>query len=521
MHAAAPPGCDRGAYNCGDTHARNDMQQLSGQDASFIYLDSTQGRTHVGMLGIYDQSTAPSAKVRFKDIIGHVESRLGTAGVFRQKLVRVPMDLDNPWWVDDEDFDIEFHVRHIALPRPGDWRQFCILVARLHSRPLDMARPLWEMNVIEGLNNIPWLPKSSFAIYTKMHHAAVDGHTGTEITAGMHDTSPEPAPRPPRTRWRPEPGPGQAGILVRAGLNNVITPVRMARHVFGAAPGLAKTVLKRFTGGEGDERMRVPRTRFNGKITQHRVVDGTRFSLEEVSRVRVAVAGSTVNDVVLSIAGGALRRYLEAKDELPGDSLVAFAPINVRRENERNTGGNQVSLMRAALRTDIADPVERLAAVHRGTSRSKEITNAIGARELTDLNKYTPPATLALAGRLITRAALLSRTPLVNCVVTNVPGAQVPLYLNGARLLSMGGLGPIVNGMGLIIVVVSYNGELTMTLTSDREMVPDPAFFTECINESWSALKSAAAKAAGPAKKSAPRKKKSSRPAASGGRRRA
>ncbi len=289
----------------------------------------------------------------------------------------------------------------------------------------------------------------------------------------------------------------------------------MARHVIGAAPGLAQTVLKRFTGGENDERLRVPRTRFNGKITQHRVVDGTRFSLEEVSRVRAAVPGSTVNDVVLSIAGGALRRYLEAKDELPGDSLVAFAPINVRREEERHTGGNQVSLMRAALRTDVADPVERLAAVHRGTSRSKEITNAIGARELTDLNKFTPPATLALAGRLITRAALLSRTPLVNCVVTNVPGAQVPLYLNGARLLSMGGLGPIVNGMGLIIVVVSYNGELTMTLTSDREIVPDPAFFTECIDESWASLKDAAAKAKG-----AGGKKKSARRAAGGAGRR-
>ncbi len=476
------------------------MQQLSGQDASFVYLDSTKGRTHVGSLCIYDQSTAPGGKVRFKDILAHVESRLDTSPVFRQKLVRVPMDLDNPWWVDDDDFDLEFHVRHIALPRPGDWRQFCILVARLHSRPLDMDRPLWEMYVVEGLSNIPWLPKTSFALFTKMHHAAVDGHTGQEITAGMHDTSPEPQPMPKRTRWRPEAGPGQAGILVRAGINNIVTPVRMARHVIGAAPGVAQTVLKRLTGSGSDDRLRVPRTRFNGKITPHRVFEGTRFSLAEISEARKTVPGATVNDVVLSIAGGALRRYLESKDELPGESLVAFAPINVRRDDEHHTGGNQVSLMRVALRSDVADPVERLAAVQRGTSRSKEITNAIGARELTDLNKFTPPATLALAGRLITRAALLSRTPMVNCVVTNVPGPQVPLYLNGAKMVWMGGLGPIVNGMGLIIVLVSYDGQLTMTVTSDREIMPDPSFFTECIDEAWADLKAAAA-AAAPARK--------------------
>ena len=171
------------------------MKQLSGQDAMFLHAELDGLPQHIGGVTIYDQSTAPGGKVRFKQILAMLEARAHLSPIFRRKLAFVPYGLGRPYWVEDPDFDIEYHVRHIALPKPGDWRQLCILAARLHAIPLPRDKPMWEMYVIEGLNNIPWLPKSSFAIYTKMHHAAVDGHTGTEITAGMHDTSPEPAPR--------------------------------------------------------------------------------------------------------------------------------------------------------------------------------------------------------------------------------------------------------------------------------------------------------------------------------------
>lgn len=236
-----------------------------------------------------------------------------------------------------------------------------------------------------------------------------------------------------------------------------------------------------------------PRTRFNTKVSSHRVQDGRNFDLGDIRRIREAVPGATVNDVVLGIVGGALRKYLNSKNELPVDPLVAMAPISVRTEMERGTYGNQVSAMMVALGTHLADPLVRLEYIHDDTKNSKAVTNAVGARMLTQYSELVSFGLLGLAARLYTQLGMAERTtPLVNAVVTNVPGPQVPLYFAGARMVRFQGMGPVADGMGLIHPVVSYCGEIAVCFTSDRDMMPDPAFYAQCLQDSFDELKQAA-----------------------------
>ena len=216
------------------------VKQLSGLDASFLYLETQNAPLHIGSFAIYDQSTAPGGRVTFKGILANVESRLHLARCFRQKLARAPFDLDHPYWIEDPDFDLEFHVRHIAVPQPGDWRQLCIQIARLHARPLDLSKPLWEMYVIEGLDNVDGAPPGSFAIMTKIHHAAIDGVSGAELATAIHDLEPHGSAPPPEKSWVPERDPSFLELGIRTAVNNVTNPFRLARSLRRNAPGLAR-----------------------------------------------------------------------------------------------------------------------------------------------------------------------------------------------------------------------------------------------------------------------------------------
>jgi diacylglycerol O-acyltransferase len=473
------------------------MQQLSGLDASFLYFETPNASMHIGWIAIYDPSTVPGLEgpLRFKDILRSIEERLHLARAFRQKLARVSMNLDHPWWVEDSNFDLEYHVRHIALPKPGDWRQLCIQAARLHSRPLDLTKPLWEMYVIEGLDNVEGLPQGSFAVLTKIHHAAIDGVSGAEITAAIHDLSSTPeSVRAPANTWAPEPDPSPWDLLARAAVHNMLQPFHFARVLGRTVPALGRVMRALWSSSLQVPALPrvVPRTRFSAPVTPHRVVEGRSFDLGTIREIKNHLEGATVNDVVLSICGGALRRYLQAKDELPEEPLVAMAPISVRDEGEKGSAGNRVSAMAVAIGTNVADPLERLHRVHEGAVQSKALTNAIGARLMTDYGQFIPSATAGLAARLYSRMALANRLrPVFNTVITNIPGPQVPLYAYGARLVTQFGLGPILDGMGLIHPVVSYCGQITIAVTSCREMMPDPAFYAHCLQDSFDELRDA------------------------------
>lgn len=483
------------------------MQQLSGMDSSFLYLETGNTPMHIGSLAIYDQSTAPGGRVTFKDILQFFNERLHKARAFRQRLVRVPLSLDYPYWIEDPDFDLEFHVRHIALPEPGDWRQLCIQAARLHARPLDRNKPLWEAYVIEGLDNVEGVPKGSFALVTKLHHAAVDGVSGAEISAAIHDLHPESDVEGPTQPWSPERFPTGVELLSKSALKSIGTPLKFGKLLYRSAPALAKVVAG-VSSRQLKIPVRVPRTRFNGHVSPHRVFDGRTFDLNDVKSIKNSQPGTTVNDVVVSICGGALRRYLEAKHELPAESLVAMAPMSARPDDQRKAAGNHVTAMSLPIRSDIADPIERLLAVNQESMKAKMLAHTMGPHLAADAAEFLPSTVSGLLARTFANSGLADRLPpLVNTVITNVPGVNVPLYSMGSKMVAVFGLGPVVHGLGLFQPVLSYNNTITISAVADRDMMPDPAFYSDCLQTSFDELKHATlGRPAAAGKKSAKRK---------------
>jgi diacylglycerol O-acyltransferase len=491
------------------------MRQLRGEDARFVYAETGHSNSNITLVSIYDPSTAPGGRVRFKGFLKHIESRLHLSPIFRQKLLRVPLELDYPYWIEDEGFDLEYHVRHIALPKPGDWRQFCIQASRIHARPLDLSRPLWELYLVEGLDAFLDLPPDSFAILAKIHHAAIDEKGGAEITTLLHDTTPQtPHPEPPEP-WFPESPPGPLSLLARAALHNMIQPFMVAAPLTRALRRVGPAVL----GSLGELWLhpeRLPITRFNAEVSPHRVFETRRFTLEEFKRIRSLVPGATINDAVLAVCGGALRRYLQTHDELPRPSLVASAPLSIRNTDSVPGVPTGLSLMSVPLETEIEDPVRRLRAIHRHTSSDEDIQQAVGAKELTDVTKHAPAATLAMSARLLTGSvlALGQHAPIASCTITNVPGPAIPMYLNGARMTYFSAIMPISDGMGLVFAVTSYDGKIIISPTSCREQIPDPEYFALCIRESFQEYLELAMKA--PSVRRRGGKKRASRPRAKG-----
>ncbi len=471
------------------------MRQLQGMDASFVAMETRNSPMHIGSILVYNPETAPGGFVRFKDILSFIESRMQLSKTIRQRLVRVPFDLDYPYWVEDPDFDLEYHVRHLALPKPGDWRQLCIQAARIFARPLDLTRPPWEFTVIEGLENVEGVPPGSYALVTKVHHAAIDGMSGVDLLEATHTLDPNAPPPNAPDDWQPEKIPNAAELLGKSYFNALTNPMKQLEVAAKAAPGLANAVkglAKR--DFEVSTNLVAPRSRFNRKISPHRVIQGMSVPLADIKAIRALSPGCKVNDVFLAIVGGALNKYLTAKDDLPKATLTAMAPISVREKDEKGDMGNQVAAMVAPLGTHIADHKERLEFVHAQTVNSKAMTDAMGARNMTEISKVSPALFMSLGARLYTELGLAERVKQpFSTVVTNVPGPPVPIYSTGARLESQMGLVCLTDGMGLGHVVQSYVDEATISFTACRDLLPDPDFYIECIRESFEELRDLAA----------------------------
>lgn len=461
------------------------MRQLSAQDATMLYAESPGAPNHVTGLCIYDPTSAPEP-VTFTGILRAVERRLHLARVFRERLVRLPFDLDHPYWIEDAGFDLEFHVRHLRLPLPGDWRQLCIQVARLHARPLDLTRPPWELYVIEGLDDVAGVPAGSFALVAKVHHSAIDGAAGVELVTAIHDLAPDaPPPEPPST-WQPDPVPSASELLGRAAWHGVQRPVHLLTTVRRSAPIFARLPFHVRSGRYSLPPVRVPKTRFNGPLSPHRVIDARSFPLNTLRTIKAAVPGATINDVGLAIVSGALRRYLLHVEELPDTTLSATCPMSLRaRRAASMISGNDIALMTVPLHTEIEDPLQRAAAICEATANSKERKRAIGARTLLEYAELLPGALIGLAVRAQAEMARWAGNALLaNTTVTNVPASPVPLYFCGARMVATYGLGPVLPGIGLLHLICSYCGVLSFTVTADRDTLPDPARYAECIEQS-------------------------------------
>lgn len=470
------------------------MQQLQGMDASFVAFERANSPMHIGSIAVYDPSTAPNGFVRYKDILSFMEQRMKLSKTMRQRLVKVPFDIDYPYWIEDPDFDLEYHVRHVALPKPGDRRQLAIQAARIFSRPLDLTRPPWEFTIVEGLDNIGGVPKGSYAIVSKVHHAAIDGMSGIDLMQALHTLTPDVEPPPGVDSWKPDRVPNPGLLFAKGYVSALINPLRQVGVAVRGAPGMIRAARGLMKGEfDFDAAAKTPRTRFNVKVSPNRVVEGRTIPLAHIKAMRELAPGSKVNDVMLAIIGGALHAYLKSKNELPDTSLTAMAPISVRAENEKNTMGNQVSAMLVPLGTHVADPAERLRYIYGETQKSKAMTNAIGSRQMTEMSKVSPSLFMALGARLYSQLGMANYIkPVINTVVTNVPGPPVPIYSAGARLMSLHGLICLMDGMALGHVVQSYVGDATISFTACRNAMPDPEFYVQCMEDSYRGLARAA-----------------------------
>ena len=417
----------------------------------------------------------------------NLAGRLRHSRSLRRRLVRVPLDLDYPWWVDDDAVDLEYHVARLALPEPADWRQLCWQVARFLARPIDLTRPPWELCVIEGLDGIEGLPKGAFVVVLKVHHASIDGVSGMELMAAIHDRE----PAPPSTGvdhegWEAE-APSAVGLLGRALPNAVWKPWRLLGVAAGLGPALYRRALGPQLGGEVSEAS-PPKTRFNAEVGPHRRVGGVRFELADVKAIKNAVPGATVNDVVLAVVGGGLRGYLEPLGELPAESLIAAMPMSVRTDQEMASGGVKLAATTVPLGTHIANPLERVGFVHRAAKARKAVRDGEDARKLLEIADSIPAGMMGLAGRVVSQLELAGKMRVANTVVTNVPGPSSPLYLSGAKMLDTYGFALVGSGLGLVNVVSSYCGGVTVGFQAGATMMPDPERYEECLRRSAAEL---------------------------------
>lgn len=444
-------------------------ERLSGLDASFLYMETPTLHMHVAMTAVFDPSTVPDG-YSFRRLRQHIDDRIPLAPVFQRRLVEVPLGLGHPVWVDDPDFDIDNHLRRAALPSPGGMRELAEFAADVDSRQLHRDRPLWEMWIVEGLED------GKIAMVAKMHHSTVDGVSGAELLGILLDLSPQP-PVPAALPVAQLGGhiPSDVELVGQALVTWAVRPFELTRTVLRTAQavlGVRRVRQRELPSGKGALPLTAPRTSLNVAITGRRRVAFAAANLADVKRLKNQT-GTTVNDVVLAMAAGALRSYLLAGDEVPDTPLVSVVPVSVAPDVAAMKGSNKISAMFVQLPTDEADPLERLRIVHEGTKGAKEEHRALGAGTLQDWAEHAAPSLFALSARLYTRMRLADHhRPIANLVVSNVPGPDFPLYLGGAEMLAGFPLGPVMDGMGLNITIMSYRGVLYWGLVSCARAVP-------------------------------------------------
>ncbi len=461
------------------------MQQLSGLDTGFLTMETGTTFGHVSSLTLFDGASFPDGGA-YTAIRDHIAARVPAIPPFRRRLVEVPFGLDLPYWILDPDFDLDFHVRHIAVPPPGGDEQLADLTARIIGRPLDRAKPLWELYVIEGLAS------GDVAMLFKMHHATIDGKSSIELWNTLLDTEPDAAPLPPPTQDEGEPVPHPMELVARSYASMMMRPAHLLRLQQDAFQAMGKFFLG---GGNADPAAMLramqdawgiaasehpappaaaaPATPFNRSVTAHRRVAWRDVALDGLKTIK-RTYGTTLNDVVMAVCGGGLRRYLERHDALPTQPLIAVVPVSTRTGEEEDTFSNRVSTLMAEIATDEPDPVHRLERCSRAMSGAKELHDAVPADLLQDFARFAPPAVAAQASRMVANLRLADRVDLpANVVISNVPGPRETLYNAGAALKAMIPVSTVGEGMGLNITVVSYRDRLDFGLVSCRELVPD------------------------------------------------
>lgn len=469
------------------------MRQLSELDASFLFLESDTAPMHIGGVYLFDAHDR-AEPLAFSTFVAYLRSRLHVIPLFRQKLREIPLRLGLPYWVDDPDFSIERHLAYVSLGEQSELDNLRELAARILEEPLKRDRPLWHITFVDGFRYDQNDPESAgFALIVKLHHAAIDAFSGEEIIGKLLEYSPDPSPIPPPQPWEARPEPSEERVYLQAGLNLVRKPFQIANLTVNAVEATARGLIQKqlhklplpfplFSA---------PHSPFNRQITANRKIISTTVSLSRLKAIKAALGGEvTLNDVVLGLCAETLHRYMENCNADVSRSLVAMTPISVRSKSLRRATGNQMSAMLLDLATDEPNPAKRIQRIHWNAVASEPYQEAIAADRLTEL---LPTNMLALSARLYSELQIAQRyQPVFNVPITNVPGPQVPLYLQGAQLKSQYNTAPLFDSMGLVIVAVSYQGSLTVNFTLCPDVVPGGESLAPLLQESLASIESAA-----------------------------
>jgi WS/DGAT/MGAT family acyltransferase len=438
------------------------MDRLSSIDASFLTQEGDSSHMHVGAVLIFE-GPPPS----YQDLLDHIRSRLHLVPRFRQKLAIPPLQMGRPLWVDDPHFHLEYHVRHSALPQPGSEDQLRRLTGRLFSQKLDRSKPLWELWLVQGLK------RRRFALLTKTHHALVDGVAGVDIATVLFDVTPVPEPAEPEHEWVPDPEPSQVELMARGIEDLASTPLRLARRLEaavehpGPAIGQATEAVEALTEVGWALANPAPDVPLNTEIGSHRRFCWVRAELDDLKRIK-NVLGGTVNDVVLAVVTGALRRWLHSRGvRTQGLELRALVPVSIRAEDEHGQLGNRIAAVRGPLPVYVEDAVRRLQAVREAMEGVKSSKQALGAEVIARFNDFAPPTLLAQASRIN------FSTRLFNLIVTNVPGPQIPLYVLGRELEDVFPVAFLPEHHALAVAAMSYNGGIDFGLLADYDALDD------------------------------------------------
>lgn len=467
------------------------LEHLSPLDSAFLHIEDSVTHMHIGSVSVFEGPPPP-----YSTLCDMIAGKLPTVRRYRQVVRRVPLDLGRPVWVDDPYFDLGFHVRHTALPRPGSMEQLCNLVGRLMAQQLDRARPLWEMWMVEGL------PDDSWALVSKVHHCMVDGISGSDLLGLILDVHPDAKPVEPPP-WIPDLPPADWELVVDA-LEGVVTSPFEVGRLLRARTRALRRVAAQVGEGLGSllaaaETIRgASNSCLNGPIGPHRRWVPTSVGVEQVKKVRHSLGG-TFNDVVLAAITRGFRDLLAARGDPLNQPLRSLMPVSVRARDERGravgdgTLANKISAVFAELPVQLADPLERLRAISAQTAGLKESNQAVAGEVLTQLSGFAPPMMLSLAGRLVTK---LSQKR-VNTVTTNVPGPQIPLYALGRRMTHVYPYVPLGMQMRVAVAIFSYDGEVSFGVTGDYDSMPDLSLVAEGIEAGMQELLEAASSASG------------------------
>jgi diacylglycerol O-acyltransferase len=463
------------------------MQQISGQDATFLYAESPTSPMHIATLTIVEGS------IEFNNFKEIVASKLHLIPKFRKKLLNVPLNLDYPYWVDDPNFDIDLHINRLKLPDPANWKTLREMTSSIFSSPLDLRRPLWSIDFIEGLDEVSQVPKGSIAIVSKIHHVMIDGSSGVGIMSILFDKNEEDKnkkPSPPKP-YEPEPLPDEINLLIKSTYGFFKNPLKVPKLIGETAYSFLKVKMNsqlKVKKTSLKSTYSTPKTIFNESVSPKRTWGTAILSFDRVNALRKNMDVS-VNDLILAICAGAIRRYLEEREKLPVQPLVANVPISIRVKGEEQKMNNQISNMLVKIGTHIKNPIERLEFIYEQTSLGKSKHKAVGAKALSKMADAVPFGLANLAASLYSKYNIKEfHRPPFNVTITNVPGPQNPLYLKGHKVVGIFGLTPVLDGFGLIIAAFSYNGLVSITTTSDAKTMPDADKFSRYIRESANEL---------------------------------